>query len=98
MARATHQIVTASDLQTGEVVYLTAADQWSARMCDAQVMDAADAAQQRLEWANGQQALIVGPYLASVQLVDGQPGPDHFREAFRATGPSNRFHGKQERA
>jgi len=27
--------------------------------------------------------------------ADGRPSADHFREVFRATGPSNRFHGKQ---
>lgn len=98
MARATHHIVTASDLRSGEVVYLTARNDWSVRMCDAQVMDAPDAAAASLAWAELQQADIVGPYLTSVRVQQGHAAPDHFREAFRATGPSNRFHGKQERA
>jgi hypothetical protein len=29
-------------------------------------------------------------------LEDGVPHPTHFREDFRATGPSNYAHGKQE--
>ncbi|MDO5620502.1 MAG: DUF2849 domain-containing protein [Paracoccus sp. (in: a-proteobacteria)] len=97
MARATTQIVTANDLRNGEVVYLTADNRWSALMRDAELLDA-EAAPVRLSWAEAQEDAVVGPYLTSVAVADGHAAPDHFRETFRATGPSNRFHGKQERA
>ena len=36
--------------------------------------------------------VVAGP---DVALEDGTPIPTHFRETFRATGPSNYAHGKQ---
>ena len=35
-------------------------------------------------------------YLADVDTSTDTPKPSHFREAFRAKGPSNYTHGKQE--
>ena len=56
----------------------------------------ADAADGLLEAAAKQQDRIVGVYLAEVEMgPDHRPQPVHFREAFRATGPSNYAHGKQ---
>ena len=40
--------------------------------------------------------LTVGAYLADVDTSTDTPKPSHFREAFRAKGPSNYTHGKQE--
>ena len=40
-------------------------------------------------------AHVVGVYLADVRRGPNGPEPAHFREAFRATGPSNYAHGKQ---
>jgi hypothetical protein len=45
--------------------------------------------------ASQQVDLVVGVYLADVD-PDPVPQPVHFREAFRAKGPSNYAHGKQE--
>jgi len=40
--------------------------------------------------------MVVGIYLADMEPgADGTPQPVHFREAFRAKGPSNYAHGKQ---
>ena len=37
----------------------------------------------------------VGVYLADMAPTEDGPQPTHFREEFRATGPSNYHHGKQ---
>ena len=90
------QVVTANDLITGHVVYLTAADSWSGTLAEAEVLtDEADA-QIRLLDAQRQTGVVVGAYLAEVRPTPQGPAPVHFREAFRAKGPSNYAHGKQE--
>ena len=38
--------------------------------------------------------VVVGAYLADVRFGPDGPEPAHFREAFRAGGPTNRDHGK----
>ena len=50
----------------------------------------------RLIDALSQQELVVGVYLADVAPEASGPKPTHFREEFRAKGPSNYAHGKQE--
>ena len=91
----TPKVVTANDLLDGDVVYLSAADEWVRDLSDAEVLtDEADA-QIRLLHAEAQQDVVVGAYLADVTPGADGPAPAHFREAFRAKGPSNRLHGKQ---
>jgi len=89
------KIVTANDLELGDVVYLSADDRWVRRHKDAELIFEAARADQRLRFGEHQQDRVVGVYLAdATQGADG-PAPVHFREIFRAQGPSNRFHGKQ---
>lgn len=97
MARKfTPQIVTANDLLLGDVVYMTTAGTWTRRLEEAHPAHSPEQARTMLEHAAGQQDRIVGAYLADiVEGEGGKPEPAHFREAFRATGPSNYFHGKQ---
>ncbi|MCG6904846.1 MAG: DUF2849 domain-containing protein [Rhodobacter sp.] len=38
---------------------------------------------------------VVGPYLADAKPSQNGPAPVHFREDFRARGPSNYAHGKK---
>ncbi len=91
----TPKIVTASDLIVGDVIYLTEDDRWSDRIDDAdQITDEAHA-QLRLLHAESQPNTVVGAYLAEARPGPNGPEPTHFREAFRATGPSNYAHGKQ---
>jgi len=86
------QVVTASDLLQGDVVYLTADDGWTRQLASAELISDEAHAQLRLLDA-ARQNNIVGAYLADIA-----PGHQttHFREEFRATGPSNYAHGKQE--
>ncbi|MGJ8626779.1 MAG: DUF2849 domain-containing protein [Sulfitobacter sp.] len=91
----TPKVVTANALLEGDVIYQTA-DGWTRTLTEAEILtDEADA-DLRLIDASAQINLVVGVYLADVALDDGIPHPTHFREDFRATGPSNYAHGKQE--
>lgn len=96
MAKAfTPKVVTANALIEGDVIYLTETDDWTRNLSDAALItDEADA-QVRLLDAEKQSSTVVGAYL--VDAIQGERGPEptHFREAFRRTGPSNYFHGKQ---
>ena len=93
----TPKIVTANDLMMGDVIYLTAAHDWSRAHGDAAVAHTQEDVDALLEAAQAQALKIVGPYLADTILDDaGRPAPAHFRETFRTRGPSNYLHGKQE--
>ncbi|WP_298836254.1 DUF2849 domain-containing protein [uncultured Roseobacter sp.] len=96
MARAfTPKVVTANDLLKGDVIYQTA-DGWTRDLALAEVLtDEADADLRMID-ASQQTDRVVGVYLADVDASGGTPRPTHFREDFRATGPSNYAHGKQE--
>ncbi|KIN66368.1 DUF2849 domain containing protein [Sulfitobacter noctilucicola] len=91
----TPKVVTANALLEGDVIYLSA-DGWTRDLSQADVLtDEADADLRLIE-ASAQVDTVVGVYLADVDVQDGVPVPVHFREAFRAKGPSNYIHGKQE--
>ena len=90
------QILTASDLLDGEVIYETGNQTWSTRISHAHLYEDAAMAARALAQANAQPNRILGAYLSDAGLdTDGLPVPKHFREKIRAAGPSNRFHGKQ---
>lgn len=90
----TPKVVTANHLLKGDVIYQSL-DGWTRHLEKAEVLtDEADADLRLIE-ASQQIDEVVGAYLSDVELVDGVPRPTHFREDFRATGPSNYAHGKQ---
>ena len=93
--RFTTKVVTANALIEGDVIYQTADDRWSRNHQVAELIGDEAIAQLRLldaERAPG----VVGAYLAEFRPGSGGPEPVHFRETFRARGPSNYRHGKQE--
>lgn len=91
----TPKVVTANHLLKGDVIYQTASG-WTRQLSQAEVLtDEADA-DVRLIDAARQKEVVVGAYLADVDLTEDTPKPVHFREEFRARGPSNYAHGKQE--
>ncbi len=92
----TPKVVTANDLLEGDVIYLTADDQWTRDLCAAELITDEAHAQLRLLLAEQQGNIAVGAYLADMVAGDTGPEPVHFREDFRRTGPSNYAHGKQE--
>lgn len=92
------KIVTANDLLDGDVIYLTADDQWTRDLSKAELITDEAHGQLRLLHGEAQSAQVVGVYLADAVPGASGPEPVHFREEFRRTGPSNYFHGKQELA
>lgn len=93
--RFTPKIVTANDLIEGDVIYLTENDSWSRNHAEAELIEDEAHADIRLIFASQQAHRVVGPYLADARSGDKGPEPVHFRESFRAVGPSNYAHGKQ---
>jgi hypothetical protein len=91
----TPRVVTANALVEGDVVYLTPDGRWSRRHADAELIETPDRAAARLAAAAAQAGAVVGAYLAEARPGPAGPEPVHFRERFRARGPSNYPHGKQ---
>lgn len=94
----TPKIITANDLREGDVIYLTVDDRWTRDLSEAELLDDEAHAEIRLIEASRQHDIVVGAYLADARKGPNGPEPVHFREAFRAKGPSNYAHGKQESA
>lgn len=91
----TPKVVTANDLLKGDVIYQTATG-WTRALVDAEILTDEAHADLRLIEGSQQIADVVGVYLMDVALDGTAPQTTHFREAFRAKGPSNYAHGKQE--
>ena len=89
------KVVTANRLREGDVVYLTADNQWTPHHHEAELIEDEAHGQLRLLHAAGQKLIVVGAYLADAKAGPNDPEPVHFREAFRTRGPSNYAHGKQ---
>lgn len=86
----TPSIVSANALLEGDVVYLTADGDWTRALPLAAIARDAESAEALLARAKAQQHRVVDPCLALVSLDGGAVTPLHFREAFRARGPSHR--------
>ena len=91
----TSKVVTANDLINGDAVWLTATDDWTRDISQAELFDDEAVAQDRLLFAMSQAEVVVGAYLADAKATNKGPAPVHFRETFRTRGPSNYPHGKQ---
>ena len=94
----TPKVVTANRLIEGDVVYLAADDRWVTDLREAEIQEDEAIAEARLIDAAAQSDIVVGVYLADVTRGPEGPEPAHFREAFRAAGPTNYPHGKAEEA
>ena len=97
MARAFRPcVLTANDLFDGDVVYLAPDGAWTRRPRDARLFEDEGEANRSLDESKSQQGAIVEPYLAAVVPSEGGGLQlARFREALRASGPSNYHHGKQ---
>ena len=96
----TAQIVTANRLLDGEVVYMTSSGDWSEDLTDSVVAQDTEDADDLLSKATtaSQELVIVGPYLADVDMSEGKVVALSQREIIRATGPTvHRHFGKQAR-
>ena len=85
-------VITANDFHSGEVVFWRG-DAWVLRLHQACVFDRAEDAEAMLTQFRPDQ--VVGAYVIEMVAGDGTLKPKHIREAIRAKGPSNYFHGKQ---
>ena len=97
MARKfTPKVLTTNDLMDGDVIYLTRDDGWTREFTEARLFLDETEACSALARIDARRDQHVGAYLADAEADDlGRPRPVHFRERFRATGPSNYYHGKQ---
>jgi hypothetical protein len=84
------QVVTANDLLSGDVVYLTKASTWSRRIAEAAVVANVEAGAALLAEAEAQakRNIVVAPYLIPVETGVTPPKPIQYREVLRAEGPS----------
>lgn len=90
----TPKVATANHLLEGDVIYF-ARPGWTRHLAQAAVAQTPEAAEALQTAAEAEGRLAVGLALVGVDLCEGRAAPAHFREAFRARGPSNYFHGKQ---
>ena len=89
-----YYVITANHLFNGEVVFWADADQWQYLLSEAYAFDDKDDADDNLSRVRADQ--VVGAYVIMVEKdASQQITPTHLREAIRASGPSNYFHGKQ---
>ena len=89
MAKAFHPgLVSANHLATGRVIYRAASGAWVAEPGRAEFIADPETAEARLAAAAAEPQIAVGPYLAPARVGEAGPVPAHFREAFRAAGPS----------
>ena len=90
------KVVTANDLRSGAVIYMTFNGGWVDQLRDATVITDTDLAKASFTFAEGQSDVAVGAYLSDVTDHATGPTATHFRDKFRSQGPSNYAHGKQE--
>lgn len=82
-------VITANRLADGAVVYRTANNGWTTRISEAVVVTTAPAASGLLAGAVAEDVLVVGPYVAPVDLdAQGRIAPGNLRERIRVAGPS----------
>ncbi|MBK5932842.1 uncharacterized protein DUF2849 [Rhodovulum imhoffii] len=87
MSKQVFSVVTANDLLGGHVVYLSPLGTWVPEVRDAELIPDIARARLRLEEVTDD-ASVVGVYLAEMLPGPDGPRPMHFREVFRAQGPS----------
>ncbi|MDG2421114.1 MAG: DUF2849 domain-containing protein [Gammaproteobacteria bacterium] len=97
-------VVSANDLLTGNVIFLTEKPDWTTNIHEAYVInDKAESCRWLLE-GEVQQSLfsdnlfshVVDPYLVELKIDKEVISFCAFKEALRYYGPSNYFHGKRD--
>jgi hypothetical protein len=87
-------LITANALAGGEVIYLTEQQTWSPWINEGFIFNDLDTANTVMV-ARALEHEVVGPYLMSVLVDNGQIKGQDYRENFRSLGPTNYWHGKQ---
>lgn len=82
-------VITANRLADGVVVYRGARGDWTTQIGEAAVATTAPAASELLAAAVAEDVLVVGPYVAPVELdPNGRSQPGNLRERIRVGGPT----------
>ncbi len=82
-------VITANQLADGTVVYRGARGDWTTQITEAAVATTAPAASELLAAAVAEDVLVVGPYVAPVELdPSGRSQPGNLRERIRVGGPT----------
>lgn len=82
-------MITANRLADGVVVYRTTDGAWTTRIDQAAVATTAPTASELLAAAVADDVLVVGPYVAPVDLdAQGRARPGNLREQIRVEGPT----------
>jgi uncharacterized protein DUF2849 len=88
-------VVSGQNLLSGEVFYFTPSN-WVAALTSAQVIEDEVVVASTISAIQQHDRAVLFPYrLRVVRDADGRLAAADFREGVRATGPSNRFLGKQ---
>ena len=90
-AKKSPNVVTANALLEGDVIYLAEDGTWTRKHTQACIFDEQADAANALAKAEELKDFLVGAYLAEfVRDETGTPQPVHYREKFRAFGPTGR--------
>lgn len=87
------QIVTANEIGTGAVVFMTAEGTWTFDVTAARLSETAEESEAMLALAqtsNNRSEVELVCLIAAQRLPDGRPWPVHPREIIRALGPTVR--------
>ena len=84
------QILTANDLLSGGVVFLSTEGNWSSTISDAWISDNSESVElfESLGRRAEKKQLVVGAFLIDIKIENGSPQPIRFREQLRVNGPS----------
>ena len=84
-------LLSANELLSGQVVYLTTNQQWSRDILDAHQYDDHAVAAQALEALEADQSVVLSPLIVDARRhVDKTLTMTHFRNRFRESGPTHR--------
>ena len=89
-------VVSANDLLTGDVVFLTDKVSWTTNIKDAFVINNKAESYRWLLEARFQRSRVADPYLVELEIDDNVVSFATFKEELRYYGPSNYFHGKRD--
>jgi hypothetical protein len=82
-------VITGNRLADGTVVYRTPAGDWTTQFSEAAIVTTAPAASAVLTAAVADDVLVVGPYVAPVEIdPTGRAQPGNLRERIRVGGPT----------
>ena len=82
-------VITANRLADGVVVYRRTDGSWTTQIAKAAVATTAPAASELLAAAVAEDVLVVGPYVAPVEVdTNGRAQPGNLRERIRVDGPT----------